>query len=314
MPVKPRCELQKCLISRTFHLCFLYHEHRYVHHSFKSDPGICPSAYHRSTSARGAPDRPWLPRSRHNRQDAPVSAHDGIKRSTVADQAYRVLRDWLGSGRFAPDERISERTVSAELGISRTPLRAALSRLEGDGLVRRLPSGALEVPHLTEDSAADLYACRSTLEVLAVELAVERASDAELEGLQRFIDEAARAYVRNELDRVVEFNILFHAQLVTFAANVWLEGLLHPVQPHFDRMRRMLVSHIRPSFAAEHQAILDAVKARDIDRAEQAVREHIADVLSRVVVTPGAVLWSAPGKNDTADRPEHVETRTPDGI
>jgi DNA-binding GntR family transcriptional regulator len=212
-----------------------------------------------------------------------------MKRTTAADRAYALLRDWLSSGRLDPAARISERALSEDLDLSRTPLRAALARLEGDGLLRRLPSGVLEVAQLTEGSATDLYACRSALEVLAVELAIEKASNDQLNELQQFIDEAARAYVQNELDQVVKLNTLFHSRLVTLAGNTWLDGLLHPLQPHFDRLRRLLVVHIRPSFVAEHQAILDAVKEREIDRARQAVRGHIAEVLWRVVVTPGAV-------------------------
>lgn len=219
----------------------------------------------------------------------------------VAAQAYLTLRSQLIAGAFPPGSRLSSRAAAASLDVSRTSAHMALSRLAGDNLVRRLPSGVFEVPAQTFEQINDLYACRASLEVLAAARAVDRAGAVQLDGLQECVDRAGRAYVRGELAEVVACNRLFHERLIAVAGNDWLERALKPLEAHFERFRVPLVAEgRRPLFLSEHQAIVDAISARDAGRAEHAVKTHVASVFSRIAVSDAAVsMHAAP----TADGP-----------
>lgn len=222
----------------------------------------------------------------------------GLRRSTVADQAYELLRTWLATDRLTPGARISERELAAELEVSRTPLRSALARLENDDLVRRSHSGSLEVVALDARELADLYTCRSSLDSLAARKAAESASREDRARLQEPVDEAARAYVRGDMARTVAANRRFHMLLYEASGNRRLPRALRADAPHFERIGLLLVrSDIRGgAFVAEHQAIVDAIRAGGPAEAERAVREHIASVVSRALATPGAVV--SPGSGE----------------
>ena len=215
-----------------------------------------------------------------------------LRRLSMADRVYDVLRDWLVSGRLSPTQRISERDIAAELKISRTPLRSALARLEHDRLVGRSRSGALQVVVLAEKQLADLYACRSALEALAARLAAQSATANQVDRLREEVDIAARAYVRGDAERAAEANRGFHALLYQASGNSSLSDALRAQAPHFDRIRLLLVrTDVRgPAFVAEHQAIVDAIKAADPAKAELAVRDHLASIVSRAFTTPGAIV------------------------
>lgn len=208
----------------------------------------------------------------------------------VAAQAYATLRSQLIAGVFPPGSRLSSRAAATALDVSRTSAHMALSRLASDNLVRRLPSGVFEVPAHTLEQINDLYACRASLEALAARRAVDRASAGQVDGLQECVDRAGRAYVRAELAEVVACNRAFHERLIAVAGNDWLKRALKPLDAHFERFRTPLVAEARrPLFVSEHQAIVDAISARDPGRAEQAVKTHVASVFSRIAVSDAAV-------------------------
>jgi DNA-binding GntR family transcriptional regulator len=214
------------------------------------------------------------------------------RRSTVADQTYELLRTWLVSGDLAPGARVSERELAQMLDVSRTPLRSALARLENDALLRRNRSGTLEVLTLGVQEVDSLYACRAALDVLAARLAAETASAEDVASLQQAVDEAARAYVLGDIERMVVGNGRFHALLYDASHNEWPARILRPQQAHFERIRVGLMRHATrgPAFVAEHQGIVDGIRARDPVQAEIAVQEHMASIASRVFLNREAIL------------------------
>jgi DNA-binding GntR family transcriptional regulator len=209
-----------------------------------------------------------------------------LRRLTVADQTYEALREWLIVGRLVPGSRISERALTEELAVGRTPLRTALARLESDGLLHRNRTGKLEIVALTAKQLGDLYTCRLVLDVLVARLSAEATIRDHVQALQDAVDDATRAYVRADLETTLAANRRFHALLYASAHNEWPARLLRPQQVHFERLRVKLVEQAThgPRFIAEHQDIVDAIRSRDPVQAERAVRAHIASIIARVLV------------------------------
>lgn len=218
----------------------------------------------------------------------------------VAAQAYLTLRSQPIAGAFSPSSRLSSRAAAASLDVSRTSAHMALSRLAGDSLVRRLPSGVFGVPAHTLELIIDLYAHRASLEVLAAARAVDRVGARQLDGLQECIDRAGRAYVRGELTEVVApCNRLFHERLTAGAGNDWLERTLRSLEAHFNASARPLLAEARRSlFVSEHQTIVDAITARDAGRCEHAVKTHVASVFYLIALSDAAARTPA---SHTAD-------------
>jgi DNA-binding GntR family transcriptional regulator len=104
------------------------------------------------------------------------------------------LKRRIVQGMVPPGARLSERTISRGLSVSRTPLREALLQLESERLVERTSSGAWQAPRLTERDVRDIFAVRKQLEVLAVRLTIERASDAEVASLEQYLTASEEAH------------------------------------------------------------------------------------------------------------------------
>ena len=104
------------------------------------------------------------------------------------------LKRRIVQGLIPPGARLSERSISRGLNVSRTPLREALLQLESERLVERTPTGAWQAPRLTERDVRDIFAVRKQLEVLAVRLTIERASDAEVATLEEYLTASEEAH------------------------------------------------------------------------------------------------------------------------
>lgn len=193
-----------------------------------------------------------------------------------AAKSYRAVKQRMVSGRLAPGERISERTLAGELGVSRTPLRAALARLERERLVERSETGALQVVRLDERAVDDIFACQLQLETLAVRLAIARAADDEIHELGQALERAERAYASGEVETTIAANTRFHNAMYELAHSEWLHAAFEPIQGQLLRIR-VVITHLvrRPSFPQEHSAIYEALRDRDVDRAVEAATRHI---------------------------------------
>jgi DNA-binding GntR family transcriptional regulator len=194
--------------------------------------------------------------------------------------AFERLEEAILTGVLKPGERISEAILARRFGISRGPLREALSRLEGRKLVQRVTNQGARVVSLTQAEVIDLLVIREGLEGIACRLAAERISDAELEQLEALLDQHAqaedivsgRAYFQGEGEGD------FHFRIVKASANARLAQMLsHDLYSLLRLYRyRLSTKAERPLQALnEHRAVLAALKRRDPDAAEAAMRTHI---------------------------------------
>ena len=203
-------------------------------------------------------------------------------------KALRGARDLVLSGTFGPGERLSEIAVAERLGISRTPLRAALSRLEQEGLLELIPSGGYAVRSFTFEEVFDSIELRGVLEGTAARLAAERgvkpAKMRTINAILMALDETVVAGPeRMDFDRYVDLNAEFHISLAGLSGSetVRLEierAIRLPfASPSAFLEKQENVPEFRNSLIGgqqQHRMIVQAIEMREGARAESLAREH----------------------------------------
>ncbi len=193
----------------------------------------------------------------------------------AADYAYAMLRGEIIEGELLPGSRLREAEVASWLGISRTPVRQALSRLEVEGLLTLLPRGGLSVARLDGPALSELYDMREALEATAVALAARNASVKEIAGLQKMIEEASAQ--RMETADFAAHNKDLHRAIYRAAHNRFLAKSMQSLHDAMALLGPVtLATRARRQQAhAEHVAIVGAIARHDPEAAAEAVRDHI---------------------------------------
>jgi DNA-binding GntR family transcriptional regulator len=198
--------------------------------------------------------------------------------------AYELIRAAIVENRYAPGQRLIEQRIAEEYGLSRTPVREALRRLEAEGLIVAQKNRGARVRPMSATELVDLYGLRIRLESYAAELAAERATDEEIEALGRAVDEFSA--VRHSLDghanvkgvrRLNVANQAFHDQLVAAAKHERLAAMLRRTVdiPLVFRAFSMFGADEIERSDLFHRLIHDAVRRRDGARAGRLMGEHI---------------------------------------
>lgn len=190
-------------------------------------------------------------------------------RELVAD----AIRERIVTGRLAPGQRLVERTLGEELGVSRVPIRDALNVLKGEGYVTAQPRRGVFVTQLSRQDIAELFDVREALEVLAVRLATEQGTDAEVRRLRRVVQEADRAIAASDTPLVGRCNQKFHDLITTMAHNALLASLLEPLE---GRLHWLLRQNDDPHVLhQEHTELCEAIASRDVERAAAQALAHV---------------------------------------
>jgi GntR family transcriptional regulator, vanillate catabolism transcriptional regulator len=209
------------------------------------------------------------------------------ERASRAHRGLMGVRELIISGELAAGARLQEVALSARLGISRTPLRAALARLAQEGLVDALPSGGYAVRSFGREDVIDAIELRGVLEGTALRLAAERGvSDAQMKGLEALVaelDVSLRGEVEDmQFDRYVELNATFHEALWGLASRTIRREIERVTSLPFASPSAFLDKQADvPAFRrslygaqAQHKAMLVAISQREGARAEALAREH----------------------------------------
>ncbi|RKQ95099.1 DNA-binding GntR family transcriptional regulator [Mycolicibacterium mucogenicum 261Sha1.1M5] len=184
-----------------------------------------------------------------------------------------ILRDRILHGDLAPGQRLVERTLASELGVSRIPVRDALNILRGEGFVSALPNRGMTVTALSPQDVEELFEVRESLEVLAVRRATERATPDEIDRLEQSIAASEAAWERFDTDAVGRCNQEFHDLLWKMAHNSLLSSLMEPLE---GRMHWLLRQNDDPRrLQAEHVAILAAIRSGDAELAARSALDHV---------------------------------------
>lgn len=211
------------------------------------------------------------------------------KSEPLHEKAYQLLRNLILSGQLTPDEPFGETSLAADLGVSRTPVRDALRRLQQDRLITLLPTGAYQVRLPTVKELAEVYDCRSYLESMAARLAAAHHSKSDLEAMRSLLDRMRVSYAQGDEPAIRSVDALFHEAIVAACDNSVLLEIIVGLRTRLAQVRNV-VPNPRVNAATvldQHQRIVDAIAAGDGDTADSVMREHIA-FSRRVGITSAA--------------------------
>lgn len=205
----------------------------------------------------------------------------------ASDRAYADLRDEIVTWRLPPGALVSEVELAARLGISRTPLRTALGRLEAENLLAPHPGRRLVVTEVSADVIAQLYEARQGLEQQAARLAARRRDVAVFEGLRDELRRVPELLLRDDAARHDYFDLVRRLDEAMDAAtqNPYLVQAIETIRTHMSRIRRFAVSHTPRLLdaAQEHRQIVEAVIDGDGELAASATHVHLHASLTHVL-------------------------------
>ncbi len=206
----------------------------------------------------------------------PVPQNRGlVAKSLLRDDAYRAIRDAIVDGTLAPGERLNDVDLSAWLGVSRTPVREALTRLEQAGLVQTKPGRHTMVSPLDVRAVHDAQSVTAAMHELAVRQAVPNLSATELEAMRAANDHFADALRRNDPGAAIEADDAFHGVLITASANQAIAAVLEQFSPVLRRVERLRFSSLAGrASVAQHARIIELCAAGDAEGAATASRDN----------------------------------------
>lgn len=202
----------------------------------------------------------------------------------LRDVVFNTLRQAILRGDLKPGERLMEISLANKLGVSRTPVREAIRKLELEGLVLMIPRRGAEVAQITEKSLRDVLEVRRALEELAVQLACERMTKQALEEL----NQAAKAFEKilgdSDITAVAEADVAFHDVIYMATGNQRLISLLNNLR---EQMYRYRVEYLKrrewhAQLLSEHQEIIDAITNKEVGRAVEVTCRHIDNQVEAV--------------------------------
>jgi len=202
---------------------------------------------------------------------------------SMVDNIHRELRNMAISFRFLPGERLNEAILAKELGVSRTPLREALNRLMAEGfLTFSVNQGFFRKP-LDVKEIFDLYEFRQQMEMAAVRLAVQRASDEQLIELEKFTQMSAEENVNRTLDEVIALDEEFHDRVITLTGNTEMRSSLRNVNERIHYVRWIDMTGHRPLTQMQHSGIVRSMRERNTEEAMRLMGEHIGRRLDQII-------------------------------
>ncbi|MFB3817616.1 MAG: GntR family transcriptional regulator [Candidatus Methylomirabilales bacterium] len=196
----------------------------------------------------------------------------------VRERAYEYLKHAVLSGHFAPGERLTEEHLAKRLGMSRTPIREALHKLESEGLIKPLVTRGFVASQDSREDVEELFEIRAMLEGYALRIACSRVTEAVLAGLEESLAGAEQALRDGSLDALFQANTRFHDLL---------HGLItdkHRLHHQMVTMRQYVLRYRKNTLqypdggqrtVDDHRRILLALRLRDPDLCERLMREHI---------------------------------------
>jgi DNA-binding GntR family transcriptional regulator len=206
-----------------------------------------------------------------------------IERTFIRQEAYLKIRDWILDGTFAPGVQLKDKELAERLGVSRTPIREALLRLEDEGLVQTKPNCATLVSPIDFDSAFHLYSIVWTLEPLALSQAFESITDSHIQQMrdanERFLKKIKGG------DRLAALNADsdFHSIYIKLSKNKELEKMITEIKQKLKRLDLHYFEKVKDAAVSyeEHAKIIDALRNRDLDLALNAVTNNWKNSFAR---------------------------------
>ena len=195
----------------------------------------------------------------------------------LREVVYETLREAIRNGALTPGERLMEIQLAEELGVSRTPVREAIRKLELERFVVMLPRRGTYVANLSLKDINEVFEIRAALDGLAAGLAAERITEEELEQMERLLVEIADCIEQHNNQKIVEADEAFHDILYRASRNERLVGIICNLREQFTRFRSVSINYPGrlQNTLEEHRQPVEAIAQRNPEAAQQKAREHI---------------------------------------
>ena len=203
------------------------------------------------------------------------------------DQAYAALKQAIVDADIyshAGEVRLDERQLSLSLGVSRTPIREAMTLLEQEGLLRTVPRRGIFIVRKSKKQIVEMIEMWAALESMAARLATLNASDEDIAGLRTMFDEFRNATPAEHIDEYSDANIAFHQAIIRLSGSHLMGETIENLFIHVRAIRRMTISQADRAARSivDHMRIIEALERRDTELAERLVRQHSLDLAAHV--------------------------------
>jgi DNA-binding GntR family transcriptional regulator len=217
---------------------------------------------------------------------APLSL-SALNSPSLRDQAYLLLKEAIAATDIYGHDRplrLDERQLITALGVSRTPIREALTLLEQEGFVHTSPRRGIFIVRKSKREILEMIQMWAALESMSARLATQRATDAELAKLRHLFDEFQNAAPAEHLDEYSDVNIAFHQMIIQLGGSQLIAAATENLFIHVRAIRRATISQNDRAARSivDHLRIVEALEARDTELAERLTRDHTLDLAAHV--------------------------------
>jgi DNA-binding GntR family transcriptional regulator len=217
-------------------------------------------------------------------------AIDNQRKKSKVEAAVDRLRQAILSGEIAPGQWLRQDELAQRLGISSTPIREALRRLESDGLVEHVPHQGVKVVAYSLNTAREYYQLRAMLEPYALRLAAARLQPADLAELEALVTQAQVLLARQAMSELTEANWRFHEHLLGLCGSRLVQDVVGRVRRSFPLDTLLMIPERAAASVAEHQVIVTALRNNDIAAAEQEMRTNIENARAAMLARLPALV------------------------
>jgi DNA-binding GntR family transcriptional regulator len=207
-----------------------------------------------------------------------------MDRYSLRGRVFHKIREDILSGKYKDNEELKEVAIGKELGVSRTPVREAFRQLELEGLIRIIPNRGAYVTGIQADDVRDIYMIRSRLEGLCARLACQYITDQEMEEMEEVVYLAEFHAGKGHMDQLAELDNRFHTILYESCHSKMLEHTLTDYHQYVWRIRQRALSSVRGRVCnQEHRKIMEAIRDKNVDLAEQLANEHMINAYDNML-------------------------------
>lgn len=195
----------------------------------------------------------------------------------LRDVVFNTLREAILKGEFQPGERLMEKQLAEKMGVSRTPIREAIRKLELEGLVMMVPRKGAEVAQITEKDLKDVLEVRATLEALAVRLACDKMTDEDMKRMSEVNAAFKVVAMSKDVDGVIAKDIEFHDVIFQSTKNDKLIQIINNLREQIYRFRVEYILKMGDysPLVKEHDEIVNAIRNRNVKEAQALAEKHI---------------------------------------
>ncbi len=195
----------------------------------------------------------------------------------LRDIVFKTLREAIVTGELKPGERLMEIKLANEMGVSRTPVREAIRKLEQEGLVRLTARKGAEVAPINAKDLKEVLEIRKALEGLACQMACQHATEEQIQDLSRINQDIEKAIGDGDIERIARLDALFHDRIGVYSSNTQLIMILSRLKEHIYRYRLEFIADTRNKrqIIEEHEKIIQDITNKNEKAVRRDIEHHI---------------------------------------